>query len=189
MKASEWVSIEAMLDEKQRERIGLRESMGLTLAITRLCDEIGNLEWTLGDVREKAGLVMLPEVQMTKAQQDPLNVRVARARGCECELQDVGLPHERVSAWMCLDGHHRGAVLGSEVRFVGELHDYEHDTAKAVRVFDRNGLVAYRDEMGRCRVFSLLHDICRLLAWPDFVVAVWEWYYAAKAAGVEVVEP
>lgn len=54
MKANKWASIASVLDEKQLLRIGLRKDADLNFALKRLCDEVNNLEWTIGDVRERA---------------------------------------------------------------------------------------------------------------------------------------
>lgn len=100
--------------------------------------------------------------------QAPLNLRVARARGCK--------PAYRHGGWWCDEITHEPHYIS----------DYEHDSAMVLRLLNRNHCAVrwFRDalELG---VFA--QTIGRYGA--SIEEAAWEWYCAAKAAGVEVVEP
>jgi hypothetical protein len=120
----------------------------------------------------------------------PVDVRLALALGCECVFKTWLARDENVSAWMCLDGHHRGSRLGSDVRFTGELHHYSSDYAWCGEVQHLNCLDVRAEESERT---SGPDWVAYHPYWPDlrslsddWRKVICEWVIAAIAAGVTV---
>jgi hypothetical protein len=106
---------------------------------------------------------------------EPLDVRVARALGCDPGYYD---------GWLCsCPNAEHGGDGENEARW--SLHDYVGDAALTLRVVEENAAdvqFTFLPKYWRVRTTGP-----RVEGWGGTIAeAVWEWVVAAKAAGMEV---